>query len=325
MLASLSVIIPAYNAEKFITRTLKSVETQLRQPDEVIVIDDGSTDETARLVDDFAKISALRIKLKRQKNQGSSAARNHGIRESGGELLAFLDADDVIYPDFLSQATLALSQYPHWIACFSDRDIVGDNGTLIAKDLDHPVFRSIGKRRLRNDFVELSDGRLFVTMLDGSVIPMTIVCRRSDVEAVGGFDETLVFNEDRLFMLRLIKRGTLGYVDRPLGTWQRHGDNKSSDANVLRQHVASELILQKVFSDKDALHLSMDELSSTKLAQQRLARSWVYASSSRGADGALALIRELRQQHRISRLFAAKAIARYFYSLLSGRLNTNSK
>lgn len=324
MLPSLSVIIPAYNAGKFIRRTLQSVEGQVRQPDEIIVIDDGSTDETARLVEEFAETCALRIKLKRQENQGSSAARNHGIGEAGGELLAFLDADDVIYPDFLNQAVLALSHYPHWLACFSDRDIVDDKGTLIAKDLDHPVFRSISKRRLASDFVELSGDTLFVAMLDGSVIPMTIVCRRRDVEAVGGFDETLVFNEDRLFMLRMMKRGVFGYVDRPLGTWQRHSDNKSNDANALRQHVSSELILKKVLSDREALHLSTDELSSTKLAQQRLARSWVYASSSRGSDGTLALIRKMRQERRISRLFAAKAISRHFYSLLSGHLGTSS-
>lgn len=324
MLPSLSLIIPAYNAGEFIVRTLTSVQDQVQQPNEVIVIDDGSTDATATLVAEFARTSTLRIELTRQENQGSSAARNNGIKVSNGELLAFLDADDVIYPEFLSKAALALSRYPHWVACFSDRDIVDRNGTFIARDLDHPVFRSIEKQVLRGDLVELSDDRLFITMLDGSVIPMTIVCRRSDVEAVGGFDETLVFNEDRLFMLRLIKRGTLGYVDEPLGTWQRHGDNKSGVANVLRQHVASDLILKKILSDRDALHLSAEELSSTKVAQQRLARSWVYASSSRGSDGTLALIRELMHQRRIGRRFAARAVARYFFSLLSGRLNTDS-
>lgn len=293
----------------------------MHRPDEVVVIDDGSADETAHLVEEFSRSSTLHIKLKSQVNQGSSSARNHGIRESKGELLAFLDADDVIYPDFLDRSVLALRQYPHWRACFSDRDIVDDRGSLIARDLDHPVFRSIRKRRLAGGFVELSDDALFVTMLDGSVIPMTIVCRRNDVEAIGGFDEALVFNEDRLFMLRLIKRGTLGYVDRPMGTWQRHADNKSNDENVLRQHFASKLIFEKLLANEAALHLSTAEVSGIKLAQKRLARSWVYASSRQGADGTLTLIRELAQQRKIGILFATRAVTRYLYSLLPGRRN----
>lgn len=320
MTPSLSIIIPAYNASEFITRTLTSVANQVCKPDEVIVIDDGSTDDTSRLVSEFAEASDLRIKLTRQRNQGSSTARNRGIDESSGELLAFLDADDVIYPEFLSQAVLALSCYPHWVACFSDRDIVDRDGALISKDLDHPVFRALTKARLENDFVELSDDMLFATMLNGSVIPMTIICRRRHVVAVGGFDETLAYNEDRLFMLKLIKRGTLGYVDKPLGTWQRHDANKSGDANVLKQYAASELILKKVLSDTDTFHLSTQELSHTSLAQRRLARSWVYASSSRGDVGTLALIRKMAHQHRITQPFAAKGIARYFYTLYLGRI-----
>jgi GT2 family glycosyltransferase len=310
---SISVVIPAYNAEAFIVRTLDSVERQSLQPDEVIVVDDGSQDSTAILVNDFSASSTLKIRLVTQTNQGSASARNLGIEISTGELIAFLDADDIIYPDFLDVASSALATQPHWLACFSDRDILDQNGQFISLDLDHPAFKSLSKKRMASGLVELVRDGLFEAMLDGSLIPMTIVCRRHDVEAIGRFDPEISYHEDRLFMLKLIKRGVMGYIDRPLGTWQRHGENKSGDSNVLSQHASSELILRKVLSAAAELGLSPNEIEATRRSQRRLAKSWVYAASRRGAVGAVTLIQSMFRQRRIGCICAFKAVGRFLY------------
>lgn len=311
MSPTVSVIIPAYNADKFIRRALESIANQTTLPAEVIVIDDGSSDATVSRVNEFARHSALKIVLVQQGNQGSSAARNIGIERAEGELLAFLDADDLIYPDFLERTTSGLTRFPGWAACFSDRDVVDADGRLISHDLDHPVFRQIQKKDVGDGYVELADDDLFTKMLSGSVIPMTITCRKSAVESVGGFDESLLFNEDRLFFLRVIKdNGTLGYFNGSLGIWQRHATNKTDASNILKAITYSDLILQKLLEDKETLRLSAAEQVAAQDARRRLASQWIYAASSKGPKTTFALGRRLLAERRINLGCFLKSLAR---------------
>ncbi|PDV97072.1 glycosyltransferase family 2 protein [Candidatus Chloroploca asiatica] len=91
----ISVIIPVYNGERFLAEAIQSVLDQTLPPDEIIVVDDGSTDNTAAIVAGLASTSPLPICYVDQENQGPAAARNHGIRLAKGDFLAFLDADDL--------------------------------------------------------------------------------------------------------------------------------------------------------------------------------------------------------------------------------------
>jgi glycosyltransferase involved in cell wall biosynthesis len=107
----ISVIIPAYNAAAYIERAIGSVLAQTRPADEIIVVDDGSKDNTADIVRSFAD----KVKLISQANAGVSAARNAGIRAATGDWIAFLDADDEWLPDFLKAQTRLLSRNPHLV------------------------------------------------------------------------------------------------------------------------------------------------------------------------------------------------------------------
>ncbi|EIM02190.1 glycosyl transferase family 2 [Rhodanobacter thiooxydans] len=312
---SISVVIPAYNANKFIVRALASIESQTLTPDEVIVVDDGSTDHTALQVAEFARHSKLALVLERQPNRGSSAARNHGIRRAAGELITFLDADDLIYPGFLECTVSGLTRFPNWAACFSDRDVVDADGKFISHDLDHPMFRQIVKKVMGGSFFELEDGDLFSHMIAGSVIPMTITCRKSRIDEVGGFDETLLFNEDRLFFLQLIKKkGKLGYFNESLGVWQRHAANKTSASNAINAIKYSDVILQKLMADKDSLDLSPAEIDGVQAAQRRLATQWIYAASRARSRSTIALGRRFLVERRITMGCFLKAIGRYLIS-----------
>lgn len=104
----ISVVIPLYNKEKSIENTIKSVLAQSYSNFEIVVIDDGSTDESAMVVHN---ISDTRIRYIYQKNQGVSAARNRGVSESKGEWIFFLDADDMIYPDCLDYLMILSQNY----------------------------------------------------------------------------------------------------------------------------------------------------------------------------------------------------------------------
>lgn len=312
---SISVVIPAYNADKFIIRALASIESQTLKPDEIIVVDDGSTDRTALQVEEFARHSKLALMLERQPNRGSSAARNNGIRKASGELITFLDADDLIYPTFLERTVSGLARFPDWAACFSDRDIVDVDGKFISHDLDHPVFRKMAKKTMGGGFVELESDGLFSNMIAGSVIPMTITCRKSCIDAVGGFDETLLFNEDRLFFLQLIKRkGKLGFFEKSLGVWQRHAENKTSTSNAINAIKYSDLILQKLVAGENGLNLSPTEISDVQTARRRLASQWMYAASSTRSRSTIALGHRLLTERRITVGCFLKAIGRYMIS-----------
>ena len=107
MMPSISVIIPVFNGEEFLERAIQSVLDQDLQPDELIVVDDGSTDQTASIARRYPKIKYIY-----QANQGPPAARNHGLEKAKGELIAFLDADDQWLPQKLSQQVAFLQSNP---------------------------------------------------------------------------------------------------------------------------------------------------------------------------------------------------------------------
>lgn len=317
MPATVSLVIAAYNAGEYITRALESVATQTRPPNELIVIDDGSTDDTAEQVKSFRNRSSLNVVLQQQANRGLAATRNVGVRSAQGDLVAFLDADDVIYPAFLEETVGGMEAHAEWVVCFSDRDVVDADGLFIARDLDHPGFQSIKRRHLGNDLWELSDPDLFCKMATGNLIPMTILIRRKEIGATGYFDEDLRYGEDRLFLLRLIKRkGVFGYVNRPLGTWQRHDNNLTSPSNSLKNYFYTDRILARLVDNRERWHLDSRELECVFAAQRSMAASWVYCASRGGARTTLPLAYRLLRERRISFYCFAKALGRYLFSPL---------
>ncbi len=102
-MSKIAVIIPAYNVEKYIERTLRSLMKQTFKNFETIIINDGSTDNTEKIIQEVLQNANFQWKLINQENQGVSAARNRGIIESKGEYISFLDADDYYHPIFLEK------------------------------------------------------------------------------------------------------------------------------------------------------------------------------------------------------------------------------
>ena len=116
---TVTVVIPTYNRKGLLPRALTSVARQTRPPDEVIVVDDGSTDDTEGLVRrEFPDVRYLQ-----QENRGVAAARNRGIREAKGEWLAFLDSDDEWLPQKLTRQLDELREQPEFLLCPHERDL----------------------------------------------------------------------------------------------------------------------------------------------------------------------------------------------------------
>src|SRR5260221_2437233 len=119
-----SVVIPAYNAAHFLPRALTSVLRQTRQPSEIIVVDDGSGDDTR----DVAAAYAPKVTYFWQKNAGASAARNYAVKRANGKWIAFLDADDAWRPDKLERQMEGLQRQPDAVLAYSDYTIVPEDG-----------------------------------------------------------------------------------------------------------------------------------------------------------------------------------------------------
>jgi glycosyltransferase involved in cell wall biosynthesis len=208
---SISVVVPAYNEARWIGETLESVLDQTSPPDEIIVVDDGSTDDTIAEVERFGDA----VRLVRQANAGCAAAFNRGFAETSAEFVALCPADDLWEPRRLEWQREILARNP-------DVDVVFGRARYFGMSDDEypqPVQTGVQERR---EFTRL--------MFDHNVIPdPAAVVRRSLHERLGGYRH--VIGEDYEFWLRALAAGARFYYDPRLVVRLRlHGGNLSSRA-----------------------------------------------------------------------------------------------
>lgn len=209
-----SLIVPAYNAEKYIAQTIRSVIDQTLTAWELIIVNDGSTDSTPEAV---AAFDDSRIKVIEQPNSGVSAARNTGLDEARGKYITFLDADDVLPPHSLQSR----------VAFLETRDDVGlVDGRIVVKDMD--LDKTI---RLYQPYYS---GRLLPRLLalDSRVFFNVCYMFRRDILGEIRFKAKMSHAEDLLFYIRLGDAHAVnyGFVDEPV-YWYRSG-HTSAMANL---------------------------------------------------------------------------------------------
>jgi len=198
---SVAVVIPSYNCAHYLAEAVDSVLAQTYRDFEVIVIDDGSTDNTAEVAARFGS----RIRCIHQENRGLPAARNRGIRESQSPYIAFLDADDAWFPEKLAEQIPAFSADPEVGLVYSDLQVLYDDGQLA------PSF--LGTRPLA------ASGYVFDRILrSGFIIPSSVVVRRAAIDNVGLFDESMRSHEDVELWSRICHRWKVQLVSKPLVT-----------------------------------------------------------------------------------------------------------
>jgi GT2 family glycosyltransferase len=182
-LPRVSVIIPLYNKEPYVRRALASVAAQTFCDYEVVVVDDGSTDGGALAVEAFARESAAgpRLRLVTQPNAGPGAARNRGIDEARGELVAFLDADDEWLPDYLAEGVRLLEEAGPGASAATCGYYLQPPGKS-----SEPLWRARGLREGIARVGPETPPALFVSML-AYMSPCTTVARRETVRRWGGF------------------------------------------------------------------------------------------------------------------------------------------
>jgi len=209
-----SVVITAFNSASFIRDALQSVADQTYRDFEIIVVDDGSEDDTGRIV----KSSEISCKYIYQENQGASAARNTGLRAAGGEYINFLDADDLLLPDKLFTQVAFLDSH-------TDVDIVyGDTVYFYQDGTDRSQRRF--SRGLRTPPFPTSGNMLEVLVINSVFAVHAALVRRSCMVEIGGFDEHLRSAEDYDLWLRMAACYRFFYVDEIVVKYRIHGKNK---------------------------------------------------------------------------------------------------
>jgi glycosyltransferase involved in cell wall biosynthesis len=181
-----SVVIPTYNRSKLVTQAVESVLYQTIKNIEIIVVDDGSTDNTRDVLEPYG--SALKYIF--QENQGVSVARNVGVAISKGELIAFLDSDDLFVPEKIEKQLSAIHQYPDAALAYSNIAYCDANGSFIRNGSGYEMFLS----------GMIAEKVLLRKAMCGW--PQTWLIRRSCFDRLGGFDPNFAMSEDRDFSVR---------------------------------------------------------------------------------------------------------------------------
>ncbi|MFH0778031.1 MAG: glycosyltransferase [Candidatus Eisenbacteria bacterium] len=194
-----SVVIATYNRAALLEEALASVLRQSYQDYEIVVADDGSSDDTAERV---AKHGRRARHLSLVHSGKPSIARNAAVRSASGEYLAFLDSDDLWEPLKLERQIELLESDSSYVMAYCDALFLDRDGRLL--------WRHAQRERLR-------EGRVFGSLLGGNFIPLpTVVARSGDVRAAGAFEEWLTIGEDWHLWMKLAARGRVGCVKEPL-------------------------------------------------------------------------------------------------------------
>ena len=211
---TVSVITATYNYGRYLGGAIESVLAQTFSDWEMIVVDDGSTDNTQQVIQPY--LADKRIRYHRTKNQGQPAAENTGIRLSCGCFIAFLDADDLWMPEKLDAQMKLFHSKPDLAVVYSGRRIINPEGVTISTT-KRPLFRGMVLDRIfRNNFVCFSSS----------------VVRRDVFDNVGLFDEECRHASDYELWLRVALRYEFDYVDKPLVIYRTGHANLTSRGDV---------------------------------------------------------------------------------------------
>ena len=237
-----SVVIPVYNHEEYIRESVESALSQDYDNLEVIVVDDGSTDATPEVLKTFGS----RIRYIRQKNKGTAAALNTGIRHAQGSLIAWLSSDDVFLPGMIKRQVAELNKEPSFAMVYADFVEIDSHG----KEL----------RVVRCPFPPV--GEFAIELLKGNFINgSSVLIRKGCFEQVGLFDESLPTDSDGDMWFRLLKNGyEFGHIPEVLVKYRWHSSNLSHKYKL--HHYCKDRVrvrALRAFSDRELFSKKFEE------------------------------------------------------------------
>jgi len=223
-MSRVAVVIPTFNLAQYLPEAVESALSQEGIETEVVVIDDGSTDDTRAVLDTFGE----RIRVVHQTNSGAASARNRGLAESSSENVCFLDGDDILHPNALATLQSALD---------ADADVgVAYSGWVVVDE----TGRETGKSTL-----DMPSGDVFRKIVEKNTVglPGSALVRRSIAEEAGGFDASLAQMEDWDFWVRCAMRSRFAFIPEHLVDYRQRAGGKSR--RLAERRRVGEAILRK--------------------------------------------------------------------------------
>lgn len=249
---AVSVVIATYNRAHYLCETINSILNQRFQNFELIIIDDGSTDETRQVVAAYGP----RVRLISQENRGPSAARNLGVRHANGDWISIQDSDDLCLPNHLE----TLFEY---VRCHSESAMVFGNGIYLGGAVHgrQTIIPAAKSYRLAKRPVRLED------LFDKSIVRLqaALISKRC-YDAVGGHDEGLRISMDLDLSLRLLLRYPVAYLDEVVFAYRRHPGNTSR--NQERRLLENIRVIEKLLHQNDQVE--------ERLGKRRIAARLAY-------------------------------------------------
>ena len=258
-MAKISIIIPTYNSAQYICEAIESVLNQTYKDFEIIVVDDGSTDNTKEVIKPYLN----KIKYIYQQNSGPSAARNRGIKEAKGEYIAFLDADDIWLPQKLELQIKFMEKEKEVGLIFSDMILFNEKGIIKNSFLKEKLFFNKLSIKPLSSTEKVIYDNVFNALLQENFIPTnTVIVKKECFNKVGFFDETLFSVEDRDMWLRIGLFYDIGFINFPLVLTRFHETNISANQELA---LKSRLKVMKKF-----LNYSNLPIKSKKIIKQTI-------------------------------------------------------
>jgi len=311
-----SVVIPTFNRAWIIGEALQSVFAQTFRDFEVIVVDDGSRDNTAEVVKSFTD---PRLKyIKKEPNAGFAAACNTGIRAAAGEYISTLDSDDLWKPDKLEREVGFLDAHPEVQAVFSDLEKT-DNGEFTPSFMRRsPNFSKFLAKESSLEGVAFGQRHAYLWLLREVFIkPTAVTYRKEALLKTSLFDESRPSGSDWKILLEFSKSFRYGYIDKPLAvlrvqTDATHRKNLVRDKTRTIEMLRGEARMSP--DDKEVIRAARWGISNMTLHL-----SWHYLREGQRKEAAQALFRGFRQTHNFGLL--TRAVFAIFPSSIRGGIN----
>ena len=222
----ISIVICCHNRAHLLPQTMASVFNQGYKPVEIVVIDDGSTDETPELMETYGD----RVRYYWQENQGIAAARTAGGRLAKGEFIAYQDDDDLMVSNRLDHLYGALCRYPEAVLSVGDREVIDTEGNQTGERTRSAFYANC------NDYAILKDGYKSVLRAEVDPVPHTTLFRKADGERVGWFDTRFFHGcEDTDFFARIGQLGAIVYLPKVV-SYHRKGHDSLMKNRILMNY-----------------------------------------------------------------------------------------
>lgn len=318
-MSEVSVIITAYNCESYIHEAVKSVIEQTASNIEIIVVDDGSTDNTPAILISLAS-KDMRIQVYKQVNSGRpSIARNNGLKRARGKFICFLDGDDLYHPEKIERSLKVFAGYPKIDVVFHDVKMLAHDGA----EIEGTYLETAGFQQKASDFLDHRGGRIYVsnphfynfmsTTITGLHTSSVMVRKeRLDVESIW-FPEDMFIGEDIDLWFRLVKGSSVGYVDEPLSYYRSHD-------NSVTKNIESYLI-GSISAHTKNFYRAKDILSKREkiIYRNRIATQYFYLGYNYFNEGNIVSARKA-YLHSMKWLFLNKTLISYLKSFCPNKI-----